>query len=330
MAAYPAIKTADPNSTVVYGGLAYNDYGFLEASYQADPTIGNYFDAVAVHPYTANGVSPETVEYGSDGRISQKSFTGFRVVHDDMIAHGDNKPIWLTEFGWATLTTPHPTLGGVDAATQADYLTRAYRLLEGYPYVQMALWYNLRNSGDGDNWTDQLGLLYSDFSPKPSYCAFKSYAAPPITAGLCSNPAASPPIVPGPTTTGGSTTTTRSTTTGSSSPDTAVAAAPTRTVLHLRTRREAHGNVTRISMFGVVSGAGGVGAGGGRVALAIQRRVGSVWHTALRFSATVDRLGRYGVAGHVAFRSTWRVRAVYVGGNGYLRSLSSFAYMHAR
>ena len=78
----------------------------------------------------------------------------------------------------------------VTQAQQADYLTRAYRLLEQHPYVQLAYWYNLRNNfwdQDADTWETQLGLMRTDFTHKPSYDAFKSYqpgapASPPLTA----------------------------------------------------------------------------------------------------------------------------------------------------
>ncbi|HWX87610.1 MAG TPA: hypothetical protein VNX67_05505, partial [Solirubrobacteraceae bacterium] len=46
-AAYPAVKAADPNATVVLGGLTGNDYEFLSQLY-GDGAKGS-FDAVGVH-----------------------------------------------------------------------------------------------------------------------------------------------------------------------------------------------------------------------------------------------------------------------------------------
>ena len=61
--------------------------------------------------------------------------------------------------GWSTCTDDHP-LGCVTPAVQASYLTRAYELIEQDPYVQVAIWYSLRNIGaDGPSWLDQLGLF---------------------------------------------------------------------------------------------------------------------------------------------------------------------------
>ena len=99
-----------------------------------------------------------------------------------MAAHGGVKPIWFTEFGWSTETGD---AWGVSQAQQADYLTRALRYVEQDPYVEVALWYSLRNNywaGNANNWEDSLGLMKTDFSHKPAYDTFKAYTpaqAPP-------------------------------------------------------------------------------------------------------------------------------------------------------
>ena len=56
-ATYPALKAADPQATVVLGGLTGNNYEFLEGVYAAGGK--GYFDAVGVHTDTAcNVLSP--------------------------------------------------------------------------------------------------------------------------------------------------------------------------------------------------------------------------------------------------------------------------------
>ena len=181
-AAYPAVKAGDPAAKVLFAGVAFNDYDFLERAYAADPDLGRFFDVMATHPYTYGGAPPEEIYRRLDnGRVHPGSFSGYREVRASMQQHGDDKPIWFTEFGWATTTQDTP-LGGVDAATQADYLTRAYEYLEQDPYVEVAAWYSYRNSNwanDADTWEDQLGLVRTDFSPKPAYQAFKAYGAEP-------------------------------------------------------------------------------------------------------------------------------------------------------
>lgn len=171
-----AVRAADPTAEVVFGGTQWNDYEFLEGAYTAEPQLGRYFDVMAVHPYTPlTAPSPEEIRRGTDGRITKDSFAGYREVRKVMNAHGDDKPIWATEMGWATTTEGQPA-PGVTERMQADFLEHAYRFLEQDPFVEVAFWYNLRNNyldQDADTWETQMGLLRTDFTPKLSYEAFK-------------------------------------------------------------------------------------------------------------------------------------------------------------
>lgn len=186
-AAYPAVKAADPNAVVVYGGTWENDYEFLERAYAEVPNLGDYFDVLGTHPY--NGVtSPDQVELGPNGRIAKWSFAGYRELRATMLAHGDDKPIWLTEFGWATFDGQW----GVSEATQAEFLSRAYACAEQDPYVGVAIWYAYRNhptGADSPTWEHQLGLTRTDFSHKLAYERFKSYTP---GGGGCTYPQTSP------------------------------------------------------------------------------------------------------------------------------------------
>ena len=192
-AAYPAVKAADPAALVVYGGTWQNDYEFLEAAYAAVPDLGQYFDVMATHPYS--GVAaPEQVARDANGRIAKWSFAGYRELRATMLNHGDDKPIWFTEFGWATFDGEW----GVSEATQADFLSRAYRCAEQDPYVDVAIWYALRNhpqGGDSPTWEHQLGLTRADFTPKAAYNTFKNYAE---GAGGCTYDTSQVPEVPSP------------------------------------------------------------------------------------------------------------------------------------
>ena len=188
-ATYPAIKAADPNAKVVFGGTSTSDYPFIEQAYAAGAK--GYFDVMGVHPYTCSS-APESIRY-SGGRITKDSFAGYREIRASMLARGDDKPIWATEFGWTSATAGYCLAGG--EATQADYLTRSFKVLESDPYVEVALWYNIRNDywgNDANNWEDQMGLMRSGFSHKPAYDAFKAYNPP----GGSSTPPPPPPPPP--------------------------------------------------------------------------------------------------------------------------------------
>jgi hypothetical protein len=172
-AAYPAVKDADPNATVVMGGLSKNDYSFLRGMYAAGARA--YFDAANVHPYT--DTDPAKCWNDSDtGLRSEDAFCGIESVRSVMVAKGDSAtPLWLTEVGWSTSSG---TANGVSEAEQADRLRTAFNKIDDYPYVGPAFWYNLRNNYWQNNNPNDIeagyGLVRVDFSPKPSYTAFKN------------------------------------------------------------------------------------------------------------------------------------------------------------
>ena len=176
-ATYPAVKAANPNATVVLGGLTGNDYAFLEGVYAAGGK--GSFDAVGVHTDTAcNVLSPYEFLRGSDNRLVTDSFLAYREVHAVMVANGDEKPIWMTEMSWRT-TEAECSEGawagqkpeGVSEQQQATYLKQAYNCLAQNPYVQVALWFALQDEGAAVS-----GLVRANGSRKPSFAAMRSYA----------------------------------------------------------------------------------------------------------------------------------------------------------
>jgi len=166
--AYAAVKAARPDMTVVMGGLSDNDTDFLSKVYAAGGGAG--FDVVGMHTYPRTMPSP-----CSSG--SRWEFCGLTNVRNVMVNNGDSaKPIWVTEMGFSTYTGS----GGFSLDAQAQGLTEAYKWLESRPWVARAYWYNFRNnywSNDRPaDWDANLGLLRTDFTPKPAYYAYKTYA----------------------------------------------------------------------------------------------------------------------------------------------------------
>jgi len=190
-AAYPAFKGADPNATVLVGGLVGNDFEFVEALY--DNGAKGYFDGVGVHTDTAC-LTTDPREYYREpsGRIGRYSFTGYREVRATMLAHGDDKPVWMTELGWATTSATcerggraGTKEGGVSQALQADYLSKAYGCLANDPWVEHAAWFNLHDirTGSSDD-SLNLGLVTDSFVRKPAFSALqRAVAATPIACG---------------------------------------------------------------------------------------------------------------------------------------------------
>ena len=179
-AAYPAIKSADPNATVIMGA---SDPTFLAAVYAAGGR--GSFDAVAVHTDTAcNITSPYVYEYNQNTTtVNQYFFLGFSGIHTLMAANGDGAlPIYMTEIGWSSTSAECKTgasagkkLGGVTEAQQATYLQQAYHCLAQpqYSYVKAAMWFEMYNGAAGNAPINNYGLLDSSFNPKPAFTAFE-------------------------------------------------------------------------------------------------------------------------------------------------------------
>jgi hypothetical protein len=192
-----AVHAADPAGRVLLGGLAGNDYNWLDRLYAAGAQ--GAFDAVAVHPYT--GYVDPTLCWNQAGttRKAKDAFCGLEEIHASMVAAGDgNKAVWLTEFGWSSSTSTY----GVSESTQADFMTKAFKKLESYPWVPVACWYTYRNlswyGDDPASWDAQTGVLRTDFTPKPAFTAMKSYAQAGGSGTPTPTPTASPTPTPAP------------------------------------------------------------------------------------------------------------------------------------
>lgn len=190
-AAYPAVKREDPSARVVFAGPSTNDRAFVEAAYAAGAK--GAFDVLGAHPYSCE--SPDTVRRDADGRLNRGSFLSYRELRAVALSHGDDPPIWFTEFGWSTYSGSC----GVSEAQQAAYLSRALELTAADDHVEVALVYGLRNvftAQDDDSMEGQFGLLRTDFSAKPAYGAFVAFARG--SSGLANGAVVAPPAAPDP------------------------------------------------------------------------------------------------------------------------------------
>jgi hypothetical protein len=178
-AGYVAVKTADPNALVVSAGLSWDYTNFLGKMY--DNGAKGSFDVLALHPYPV----------GSLGNWQ----SSYRAGRKTELAHGDDKPIWFTEFGFNTSSDTSAWQPGVTLQQQADLVTQAYTLVREDPYVEVAFYYNFRNNwwghDDQSSMEDQFGLMYTTFAPKPAYYAFKA-----IGTEAATTPAPPPPSAP--------------------------------------------------------------------------------------------------------------------------------------
>jgi polysaccharide biosynthesis protein PslG len=184
-AAYPAAKAADPSATVIAGSLAESPPEFVEALFRHG--IGGHFDAFSIHPYSGDASPLDPLE---DVWVKNSFVRGVPAVRDVLMSHGEDKPIWLTEFGWHTSTIRGSSTwrNGVDEQTQALYTEQALAKVSEWPYVPVAIVYELQDESDdlGDRLSN-FGLLRYDGTPKPALEAF-SRGARALAAGTASNP----------------------------------------------------------------------------------------------------------------------------------------------
>ena len=153
--AYTTIKRLDPDAVVIGGAIAGTDLNYLRELFDAGGL--NYMDVLSIHPYRVGG--PDETDLLRDLRFHQE------LMHE----YGYEKPIWLTEIGWATDTGPY----GVSEAQQAQYLVRTYLLALSTGYVREVNWYDFQDDGpDPANHEHRFGIVRLDLSPKPAYTAY--------------------------------------------------------------------------------------------------------------------------------------------------------------
>jgi hypothetical protein len=160
-----AVKAADPSAQVVLAGLWFRPgpedgvplTDYLPALYEGGGA--SLFDAVAVHPYEAT---------------PQEALEAVGETRELMAGFGDaEKPIWVTEIGWATDGFPSGLTTTPEG--QAQYLSESFALLaESRERLGIAgvIWYSLTDVAGGDLWLNHCGLFTIDGTPKPSWEAF--------------------------------------------------------------------------------------------------------------------------------------------------------------
>ncbi|NJN66143.1 MAG: hypothetical protein HC884_05225 [Chloroflexaceae bacterium] len=180
-AAYPALKTHDPQAPVLAGSLApWNGSAevpdvltYLDRMYAAGAK--GYFDALSYHPYT-DGMEPSWY----DTRWPMNSYAvSVPAVRERMLQAGDTNPIWLTESGWTTVGDDCSDCWSPELPTteeeQAAYLVEAVDIAQRWDYVVGYAWYELADRGDSTttSFEDHFGLFRYDLSPKPAAEQFR-------------------------------------------------------------------------------------------------------------------------------------------------------------
>jgi len=197
--AYGAIKTADPEATVIFGGLAYDWFIQTEGSdgpfdrYFVDDVMkyggGSYVDALAFHYFpdfhaewerwVPEG-NPPTCGIVDDGQGTPYPAWGIDLIAKTnhlrnrmLYCHGVNLPIWVTELGKSSCDNTY-TYCNTDEhlAAQARYVIQGYArgLAAG---AENITWYALTTPTDNS----EQQLLFNDWTPKPAFYAYQTMTA---------------------------------------------------------------------------------------------------------------------------------------------------------
>jgi hypothetical protein len=198
--AVPRIRQAAPGLTVIGPAMLISDVSFLGALYGEG--VAQQLDGISSRPFN-QGRDPYD-EAVPPGGIAYSFLLGVPSVRDVMVANGDAaKKLWFTELGWSSCAPGGTSIWCVSAEQQARYVADAFRVIrDRWDYVEAVSVYNLRNKGlNPDDRETQMGLLQRDFTPKPSWWAFRSVlaelaapAALPVAATSAS--AVAPPAAP--------------------------------------------------------------------------------------------------------------------------------------
>jgi hypothetical protein len=174
-AAYPALKSGDPNCTVIGGVTADIDTPFITGMYAAG--AHGSMDAVSVHYYPQTNTDSPLLPDPSGTDITK--LPHLSVLRSLMVTNGDSAlPVWMTEFGW--YTTGDPPTNVTQAVQAANFLTVITQINLNYTYVTHALIYKDWDAGGGGV-DDGYSILNNDYSPKTTVSAMAGFlTGPPV------------------------------------------------------------------------------------------------------------------------------------------------------
>jgi hypothetical protein len=165
-AAYPKIKGADPNATVVggvvgsvtdWGTWLINPVSFVQQMYDAGAK--NFMDALSFHPYHY------TLKFSDGMAVANSPLDQTVALRRIMIANGDaGKKIWATEYG--------EPMTALDEAGQAAYIADLLVKWQEMPYTGPIMIHTTRDRQTGSTDPENVfGVYRTDWTAKPAQVA---------------------------------------------------------------------------------------------------------------------------------------------------------------
>ncbi len=197
-AGYRGVKDADPDALVVFGGLtptgindpevAVNDVEYLEAFYlYGDGHYAQFFDIMGMHLNATNN-PPDTTYPENPGPGEWSDHNSFYFLRGQdlrqvMSEFGDDREVWVTEFGWTTENQAGGYEYGADNTEedQANYLVGAFDVArEQMPWISgMFVWnLNFTTLVTPEDEKYPWSVLNNNWSPRPAYNALQEMPKP--------------------------------------------------------------------------------------------------------------------------------------------------------
>lgn len=178
-AAYPKIKSADPNATVIggvvgsvtdWGTWLVNPVSFVQQMYDAGAK--NFMDALSFHPYHY------TLKFSDGMAVANSPLDQTVALRRIMIANGDaGKKIWATEYG--------EPMTAIDEAGQAAYIADLLTKWQEMPYTGPIMIHTTRDRQTGSTDPENVfGVYRTDWTAKPAQVSMKGA----IAAGIPKSP----------------------------------------------------------------------------------------------------------------------------------------------
>jgi hypothetical protein len=192
IAAYQAIKAADPTATVLIGGSYIFDQGcaggicdginFLSGPngvFRQLPQARRAFDVFATHPY-ASPTAPDALNIPRIVLIEGTTRAARGWLNSAPIGRPDAQ-LWLTELGWCTTPGNCPGSLPVSEDQQANYLVRSMVLAQQNG-AQHISWFQFEDAFDDPNRLGGNAAIVRNYNgqtypPKPAYFAYRTLAA---------------------------------------------------------------------------------------------------------------------------------------------------------
>lgn len=170
IAAYKAIKAANPKITVVgpalaTGGRHTSSKSYFKTMYDNGCRRGNGWDVLSIHNYS--WFNPTATISGSN----EARFDVYKDMQSIATAHGDEDVhVMLTEWGYSSFDSPL----GFAPEVQAYYLGLGFNRMLADPTVDGVTYVNIYNPGK-DFW-GMTAVLDKDYKPLPAFYVFQKFA----------------------------------------------------------------------------------------------------------------------------------------------------------